>query len=101
MILGVVFDAAVGFIVGLPLLYMIGRNVPSYSSAPDVAMSVSEHMETGKQLHSSFQPRYLGISLRKDLFETKGLGPAPPCPDDYLTFDEVGLYTQSRDEVVE
>jgi hypothetical protein len=59
MILGVVFDAAVGFIVGLPLLYMIGRNVPSYSSAPDVAMSVSEHMETGKQLHSSFQPRYL------------------------------------------
>ncbi len=29
MILGVVFDAAVGFIVGLPLLYMIGRNAPA------------------------------------------------------------------------
>src|ERR687891_1010467 len=35
---------------------MIGRNVPSYSSAPDAAMSLSEHMETGKQPHSSFQP---------------------------------------------
>jgi hypothetical protein len=30
---------------------------------------------------------------KRTLFETKGLGPAPPCPDDYLTFNGVGLYT--------
>src|SRR5918992_4663668 len=101
MILGMVFDAAVGFIVGLPLLYMIGRNVPSYSSVPDVAMSVSNIW----RLESNYTHRFsLGIwelVSERTFFETKGLGPAPPCPDDYLTFDKVGLYTQSRDEVVE
>ena len=62
MILGVVFDAAVGFIVGLPLLYMIGRNVPSYSSVPDAAISVFEYMNQSQNSALSYGPD-AGISF--------------------------------------